>query len=241
MTRFLILVVTTMNMLVTGAFADTLTIGAGAGYKRMVGEIIQAYENKAGQKVDAIFGDMKEVMTQAKTSRNVAMVLGEQNFLKNPEFGFTSFSKLGRGILVLAFGKNVKLTKPEDLIATGITRVGVASPNKTIYGKAAHEFLETSGLYKQIEKKIVLMPTCPKIMASLTGGEIQAGFVNLTEAIYLQDKIGGYVVVDESKYEPINLVFGVFKGFENHPETVQFLKFLESDPEVKNIIKKSGL
>ncbi len=101
--------------------------------------------------------------------------------------------------------------------------------------------MENSGLYKQIEKKIVLIPTCPKILASLTSGEIQAGFVNLTEAIYLKDKLGGYIVVDETKYKPINLVFGVIKGFENRPETVQFLNFLQSDPEVKNIINKSGL
>lgn len=241
MTRFLILLFTAMNILVTSAFADALTIGAGAGYKRMVGEIIQAYENKTGQKVDAIYGDMKEVMTQAKTGGNVALVLGEQNFLKNSELGFTSFCKLGRGILVLAFGKNVKLTKPEDLTTAEISKVAVANPNKTIYGKAAQEFLENSGLYKKIDKKIVLMPTCPKILEFLTSGEIQAGFVNLTEAIYLKDKLGGYIVVDEAKYKPINLVFGVIKGFENRSETMQFMNFLKNDPDIKNIINKSGL
>ncbi len=241
MTRFLILLFTAMNILVTSAFSDTLTIAAGAGYKLMVGEIIQAYENKTGQKVAAIYGDMKEVMTQARAGENVALVLGEHNFLKASDVRFTSFRKLGEGILALAFGKNVKLNKPEDLTGSKISKVGMANPNKTIYGKAAKEFLENSGLYKQIEKKIVLIPTCPKILASLVQGEIQAGFVNLTEAIYLKDRLGGYIVVDETKYKPINLVFGVIKGFENRPETVQFLKFIQSDPEVKNIINKSGL
>ncbi len=241
MTRFLVLLFATMNILATSAFADTLTIAAGAGYKRMVGEIIQAYENKTGQKVAVIYGDMKEVMTQARAGGNVALVLGEQNFLKASDVRFTSFPKLGKGILVIVYGKNVKLNKPEDLTESKISKVGIANPNKTIYGKAAKEFLENFGLYKQIEKKIVLIPTCPKILASLTDGEIQAGFVNLTEAIHLKDKIDGYLVVDETKYKPINLVFGVIRGFENRPETAQFLKFLQSNPEVKDIIKKSGL
>lgn len=241
MTRFLIFLFLAMNVLVTGAFADTLTVAAGAGYKRMVGEIIQAYENKTGQKVDAIYGDMKEIMTQARAGENVALVLGEHNFLKASDVQFTSFPKLGKGILALAFCKNVKLNKPEDLTGSKIFKVGIANPNKTIYGKSAKEFLENSGLYKQIEKKIMLIPTCPKILESLLGGEIQAGFVNLTEAIYLKDRLGGYIVVDQEKYKPINLVFGVIQGFENRPETVQFLRFLQSHPEVKDIIHRSGL
>ena len=241
MTRFLIFLFLAMNVLVTGAFADTLTVAAGAGYKRMVGEIIQAYENKTGQKVDAIYGDMKEIMTQARAGENVALVLGEHNFLKASDVRFTSFPKLGKGILALAFCKNVKLNKPEDLTGSKIFKVGIANPNKTIYGKAAKEFLENSGLYKQIEKKIMLIPTCPKILESLLGGEIQAGFVNLTEAIYLKDRLGGYIVVDQEKYKPINLVIGVIRGFESRPETTQFLNFLRDDPDVKDIIHRSGL
>ncbi|MGA8832890.1 MAG: substrate-binding domain-containing protein, partial [Desulfomonilaceae bacterium] len=71
--------------------------------------------------------------------------------------------------------------------------------------------------------------------------DVEAGFINLTDAIYVKDKIGGYVVLDKDKYEPINLVIGVIKGFENRPETSQFLNFLLKDPDAKTIITKSGL
>ena len=241
MPRFLILLVMTINILVSSAFGDTLTIAAGAGYRRMVGEIIHAYENRTGHKVVPIYGDMKQVMTQARTGETVALVLGEHDFLKASDISFASFCNLGKGILVIAFGKNVKLNKPGDLTQKEISRIAMANPDKTIYGKAANEFLQNSGLYKQLHTKLSLIPTCPKILESLLGGEIQAGFVNLTEAIYLKDRIGGYLIVDQKKYTPIKLVIGVIKGFENRPETIQFVNFLENDPDIKSIITESGL
>ncbi|MHB8203177.1 MAG: molybdate ABC transporter substrate-binding protein [Desulfomonilaceae bacterium] len=240
MARFLITLVMIVNLFVSTALAN-MTIAAGAGYKRMVGEIIQAYENKTGHKVDPIYGDMKQIMDQAKTTGVVALVLGEHDFLKASDIDFASFCKLGKGILVIAFGKKVKLYKPEDLADNEISKVAMADPNKTIYGSAAKEFLQNSGLYEQVDKKLVPIATCPKILSSVLGGEIQAGFVNLTEAIYLKDRLGGYIVVDQAKYKPINLVIGVLRGFESRPKTMRFLNFIQSDPEVKNIINKSGL
>ncbi|MGB6328857.1 MAG: molybdate ABC transporter substrate-binding protein, partial [Halarcobacter sp.] len=44
--------------------ASNLKVAAGAGYKKSLLEVIKEYE-KSGNKIDAFFGNMKQVTTQA--------------------------------------------------------------------------------------------------------------------------------------------------------------------------------
>lgn len=56
------------------AFAETLTLAAGAGCKRPLNEIIQAYEASGGAKIDRIYGNMGQIVMQAK-ARSAAGLL----------------------------------------------------------------------------------------------------------------------------------------------------------------------
>ncbi|MDR3604055.1 MAG: molybdate ABC transporter substrate-binding protein [Syntrophaceae bacterium] len=241
MARFLITVVIILNLFVSSALSDTLVIAAGAGYRRMLEEVIRVYENKTGAKVDQIFGHMGQVIMQAKASGVVSLILGEHDFLKASDIQFDSFHKVGNGFLVIAYGKDVKLDKPEDLTKGYISKIAIPDPKQAIYGKAAKDFLQNTGLNGKVEKKLLVVATVPQVSAYIISKDVEAGFINLTDAIYVKDKIGGYLVLDKDKYEPINLVIGVIKGFENRPETSQFLNFLLKDPDAKTIITKSGL
>ncbi|MGC8603332.1 MAG: molybdate ABC transporter substrate-binding protein [Desulfomonilaceae bacterium] len=241
MIRFLIAATLICNLSVSSVLANSLTIAAGIGYKHLLQEIVQVYQNKTGHKMDQVYGDMNQVMTQARSGDAVSLILGERDFLKASDIEFTSFHNVGKGILVVVYSNGVKLDKVGDLSNSNITKVAMADPKKTIYGKATKEFLQNTGLYKDIEQKLVLLTTCPKIVSAIVRKDIEAGFINLTEAIYLKDKIGGYIIADREKYKPVNLVIGVIQASGNRPETLQFIDFLQKDPEAENIFVKSGL
>ncbi|MCL5123615.1 MAG: molybdate ABC transporter substrate-binding protein [Deltaproteobacteria bacterium] len=241
MARFLITVVIILNFFVSGALADSLVIAAGAGYKRMLEEVIRVYENKTGAKVDQIFGHMGQVLIQAKASGIVSLILGEYDFLKASDVEFDSFHKIGHGILVIVYGKDVKLQKPEDLSGKDISKIAIPDPKQAIYGKAAKEFLQNAGLDQKVEKKLLIVSTVPQVSAYIISKDVEAGFVNLTDAIYVKDRIGGFIELDKDKYQPINLVVGVVKGFGNRPEVSRFLNFIQKDPDAKAIIAQSGL
>ncbi len=241
MARFLITVVIILNFFVSGALADSLIIAAGAGYKRMLEEVIRVYESKTGAKVDQVYGHMGQVIMQAKVSGVVSIIFGEHDFLKASDIQFDSFHKVGNGTLVIAFGKSVKLNKPEDLTKSYISKIAIPDPKQAIYGKAAKDFLKQSGLAGKIEEKLLVVATVPQVSAYIISKDVEAGFINLTDAIYVKDRIGGYLALDKDKYEPINLVIGVIKGFANKPETSKFVDFLLKDPDARTIIDKSGL
>jgi molybdate transport system substrate-binding protein len=224
------------------AFADTLIFAAGAGYKRPLSEIVQAYEAAGNPKIDQIYGNMGQVLMQAKGSGNVAFIVGEENFLKKAAGElFATYHPVGEGVLVIAYGKKIALTKPEDLLKPEITRVAIPDEKHAIYGKAGKEFLQHTHMLDKIEKKLFVVATVPQVSAYLISGEVEAGFINLTDALYIKDKIGGYLTPDKSTYKPIKLVVGVLKGYEDKADVKGFLNFLGTNPQVKEILKKSGL
>lgn len=223
------------------AFAEPLILAAGAGYKRPLSEIIQAYESSSGDKIDQIYGNMGQIMMQAKAGGKTAFVVGDEAFLKSSGIDFESFHQLGEGALVIAFGKKVKLDEPKDLLKPEVVKVAMPDEKHAIYGKAAKEFLNKTDLMKEIEKKLLVVATVPQVSAYLISGDVEAGFINLTDALYIKEKIGGYITPDRSTYSPIKLTLGVIKGYENESTTKRFLNFLNEDPKVKEIIKKAGM
>ncbi|MGC8659560.1 MAG: molybdate ABC transporter substrate-binding protein [Desulfomonilaceae bacterium] len=241
MPRFLIILVIIFNLCVSSAFCDPLVIAAGAGYKRMLEGIIQIYKDKTGTKVDQIYGHMGQVLMQAKASGVVSLVLGEHDFLENSDVDFDSFHKIGNGILVLAYRKGVNLQKPEDLCGKGISKIAVPDPKQAVYGKAAREFLNNTGLGKKLGEKLLVVSTVPQVSAYVISKDVDAGFVNLTDAIYIRDKIGGFIELDKNKYKPISIVIGVTKNGANHPGGLEFLDFVENSTAAKAVITKAGL
>ncbi len=221
--------------------AETLTLGAGGGYKRMLEGALKLYEQKTGQKVNQVYGHMGQVMMQAKSSGTMGIIVGELSFLKLSGLEFAEFREIGQGVLVLAYGKGVKLESPEDLYRPEIQKIAMPDPKQAIYGKAALEFLQNSGNYGKLQTKIITVATIPQVSSYLISKDAEAGFINITDAIYIKEKIGGWVAVDKTKYSPVHLVIGVLKGFESKPEVKKFLDFMTTDREVREILEKAGI
>ena len=56
---------------------DTLLIASGAGYKPIVDALADAYAKKSGATVERIYGNMGQIIGQAKTSGKVDLLIGE--------------------------------------------------------------------------------------------------------------------------------------------------------------------
>lgn len=235
------LCVVTLCFLASVRAAESVTMGAGAGYKRMLEDIIRNYEQQTGRKIDSVYGHMGQVIMQARTSGSIGFIVGELSFLKSSGLEFSSFTELGTGVLVLAYARNVTMASADDLNRAEIQKIAIPDPEQAIYGKAALEFLQNAGLYEKIQRKVVTVATVPQVSSYLISGDAEAGFINITDAIYIKPQIGGWIPVDQSRYRPIRLAIGIIKGFENKPEIRQFLDFLTTDGDTRAILKNSGI
>ena len=217
--------------------ASELKIGAGAGYKKPLMEIIKEYE-KEGGKVEAMFGHLKQITTQA-TQTDIALILGDKKFLSNTkELNFKDYLALGEGELVVVFTKNKSLSSVNDLTNDYIKKVTIPDPSNAIYGIAGTEFLKNSKLEDLIKDKLLVVSTVPQAMTYILTNEADAGFVNLSEALANKDNIGGFIKVDKKLYTPIEIVVGKLDSCDKECE--KFLEFLTTKTS-KDIFLKYGL
>ncbi len=221
--------------------AVTLTLAGGAGYKRPVTELSTNFEKVYNIKTEQFFGNMAQVLNQTKQSGDVALVIGDLSFLKrNKQVTFNHFATLGEGKLVLAYAKNKTLNDAKALLDDRFARIALPDTKKAIYGKAAVEFMASSGLSEGLQNKLLMVSSVPQVSGYLISGEVDAGFLNYTDVLAIKDKIGGFIMLDKRLYQPILISAGIVNGHENDPEVKSFEQFLVST-KARNIIAKHGL
>jgi len=220
----------------SASFAEDLVIGAGAGYRRPMAEAVAAYEAQSGKSVGEVYGNMGQVLGQARESGKMAMVCGDKAVLAKAEgLAFERFLPMGTGKLVVAFRKGVSLADPAKLAGDNITKVGIPDEKSAIYGKAGRQYLDHAGLAAKVDPKLVAVATVPQVTAYLTTGDVDAGFINITDAIGAKDDLGGWVEVDPSLYQPIDITCGVLDA-----SAEGFAAFLATPP-AQEILHHYGL
>ncbi|PTV97389.1 molybdate transport system substrate-binding protein [Rhodobacter aestuarii] len=225
-----------LTVCATSAWAEGLTVASGAGYRRPMAQVFAAYEAQGGESIGQVYGNMGQVLGQARESGQIAMVCGDRKVLAKAEgLTFTRFVPLGAGKLVVAYAKGQSLRAAEDIAQASVTRIGIPDAKAAIYGKAGREYLAASGLGDQVGAKLISVQTVPQVTAYLTTGEVEAGFLNITDAIGAGAAIGGYVPVDPALYSPIEIACGLLSD-----EAAGFAAFLET-PTAKAIMAANGL
>ena len=213
----------------TASQADgNLTVVSGAGYKKPVMKLVELYRANGGQDVDASFGNMQQIIAQTQASSAVALMFGDEKYLQKLPF-LSGFQTLGVGKLVVAWPKGkAAIAADADLSAPAIKRIALPDAEKAIYGLAASEWMKSRNLAESLQGKLITAATVPQVTSYLVAGEVDAGFINVTDAIGVADKIGGYRLLEDG-YTPIRIVVGTVKGHENDPGLREFLEFLRSE------------
>ena len=220
--------------------AESLTVASAKGYKKPMTKLFEQFESRSGITVTPIFGNMRQVISQTELSGKVSVVVGDRAFLERSSLNLASVTPLGNGRLVLAYPKGSELTAIAQIADAKVRRIATPDPKKAIYGKAASQYLDNSGLAAQVGEKLMTVGTVPQVSAYLITGEIDAGFINLTDALGIKDKIGGYIVADPKLYAPINIVCGVVSGREGDKGAQAFTAFLAT-PEARALLESYGL
>jgi molybdate transport system substrate-binding protein len=235
-----LLVAQCLPQLAVSAAAEKLTVAAGAGYKKMVTELSKAFAGAQGIEVDQIYGNMGQTIAQAKNSGLVDCVIGDKRFLESSGLEIAAMHEVGRGRLVAAFAKGVELKDPLDIVREDITRVSHPDPKKGIYGRAADEFLHNAGIYEEVEDKLLVVATVPQVSSYVLSKEVDVGFINLTDALGIEDRIGGTLPVDRKYYSPIVIVAGALASAPNSRALEAFAGFLATE-EATKIVARHGL
>ncbi|MDO5624459.1 MAG: molybdate ABC transporter substrate-binding protein [Pseudomonadota bacterium] len=218
---------------------DTLMLAAGAGYRKPVLALAERFTADTGIRVEASFGNMAQVRAQVAQNPAVALVAGDQAFLA-PMKLFDTFSPLGEGRLSLVAARGVPLASLPDLTDARFKRIALPDAERAVYGKAATTCLARLGLAEALQTRLLHVATVPQVGAYVAAGEVDAGFVNRTEALALAGRAGDVVDAPASCHDPIAIVLATVQGRAETPATRAFIDFVAT-PEARALLAQHGL
>jgi molybdate transport system substrate-binding protein len=122
----------------------------------------------------------------------------------------------------------------EDLKKPQVLHLAIANPDHAPYGVAARKALETQGLWREIQPKIVYGENVRQAMQFAESGNADAVITSWTLLI------GRGILLPAEWHDPIRQAGGVVKGSSQAAVARQFLKFLTS-MEGQKILQSGGL
>ncbi|WP_298051007.1 molybdate ABC transporter substrate-binding protein [uncultured Paenalcaligenes sp.] len=227
------------TLFLSPAFAADITVATAAGYRKPLNEVYGAFTEKTGINVESAFGNMKQIEAQAKQNPDIQLLVGDWFFIK-PMGLAEDHQLIGQGKLVLVSPKTAPITDIQGLSDEKIQKIAIADRKNAIYGKAAIECFTHYQLTDQLDAKLIEVTTLPQVSTYVTTGEVDAGFVNLSEAMAHADAFATPVEMPQACYRPIELSAVPLTGRSDTTEAKALLEFMKTDI-ARDILKQHGL
>lgn len=215
--------------------ADQLIIAAGGGYKKPVSAVIENLK-KEGMDVAGSFANLGQLVIQSRENK-ISFIMGDEAFLKKSDLNITKFERVGRGTLVLVTPKNIKIQGVSEI--EKFDKIAMPDPKKAIYGIRTNDFLQNAKM-DGVKDKILAVAGVPQVVAYVINGEVQAGFINSTEAVAKKDEFGSIIYIDESLYSPAFIDIAMLSACSDEALCEKVMKEFKSDRS-KEIFSKFGL
>tara|TARA_R110000787_G_scaffold123580_9_gene234655 strand:- start:1926 stop:2702 length:777 start_codon:yes stop_codon:yes gene_type:complete len=146
-----------------------------------------------------------------------------------------------RGRLVLwSRHEDVSKLQLADLRAPRFSRIAIANPRHAPYGQAARQAMKQSGVWSELEDRLVFGENIAQATQFVRSGNAQVGITALSLAVHPElASEGGYALVPESMHQSLEQVWVVMKASSQPSVADQFARFLQT-PAAQTLLEKSG-
>ena len=225
------------------AAPSKLIVAAAADLQFAFTEIGALFEQETGQEVTFVFGSTGQLAQQIENgapfdlfaAANISFVddLAQKNLVL-PD----SLALYARGRIVLAANKasGAQALALEDLLSDKITHIAIANPEHAPYGLAAKEALQSAGLWKGVQPKLVYGENVRQTLQFIQTGDAEAGIVALSVANVPEIS---WSLIDASLHNPLDQALAVVAGSPRADLARQFAAFLNG-PSGRPIMRKYG-
>ncbi len=231
------------------AWAQEITVAAGADMSAVMPEIVAAYSKKTGHRTKLSFGASGNLTNQIRNGApfDVFFSADEGYPQQLIDEGLASGSTLYRyaiGRLVLW----VPNESPLDLSKLGINalldpsvkKISIANPTTAPYGRAAAGAMRHFGIYEQVSGKLVIGENISQAAQFVESGNAQAGLIALSHALAPGMKSKGrYWTVPLDSYPTLNQAGVVLSKSKQAGEARDFLDFVRG-PEATSLLASYG-
>jgi molybdate transport system substrate-binding protein len=113
----------------------------------------------------------------------------------------------------------------EDLAHPRVASIAIAQPEHAPYGKAAREALESAGIWKAVEPKLVYGENVRQVMQYAETGNADVAIIALSLSVTSKGK---WTLVAEQLHKPLDQALAVIKSGRSEGEAIRFAGFVNS-------------
>lgn len=132
-----------------------------------------------------------------------------------------------RLVLITNTTQNSQIVKIEDLTAPEVKRIALGNPASVPAGRYAKEALMFYQLYDALQSKLVLGENVRQVLDYVVRGEVEAGFVYLTDAL-TSNQVEVALILPDNTHTPIIFPGAIITSSQHIDLANAFLAFLQS-------------
>ncbi|MBA2864307.1 molybdate ABC transporter substrate-binding protein [Methanococcus maripaludis] len=214
----------------------TITVSAASSLTDAMNDIAAAFEkDNPNVKVElnyAASGALRQqieggapVDVFASASQKHVDLLQGQNLIENASR--VTFAKNSL-VLIVQAGNPLGIASADDLTNENVVKVSIGNPETAPVGRYAKESLETMGLWGNLEGKTVYGENVRQVLTYLETGDVDAGFVYMTDAKIAKDNTIEVITTIPTVTE-ISYPVCVLKASEHKDEAQMFVNYLTGE------------
>ena len=219
----------------------TLTVAAAADLQFAFTDLGESFQKETGAKVTFIFGSSGTLAQQIENGAPVDLFASADEeyvrqlaakgvVLPDTEQPYA----VGRIALVGSRSSGPRVTTLQDLVQPAVKHIAIANPQHAPYGAAAKQALQSTGLWEQLQPKVVYGENVRQALQFVQTGNAEAGIVALSIAEVPEVS---YTILDESLYQPLRQLLVVVRGAKEEDLARQFAAFVDG-PEGRPVMRR---
>lgn len=224
--------------------AAEITVSAAISLRAALTDIGREFEKSQGHKVVFNFGASGALLQQIARGAPVDVFAAadtdtmdradQQNLIaRDTRRNFVS----NRLVVAVPAASAMGLSRLEDLARGDITQIAVGNPESVPVGRYTKAVLEGAKLWDVLRPKLVYAQDVRQCLDYIARGEVNAGFVYVTDAAIGGAKVKAAFEVPTAR--PIVYPIAVVKGNGQDSAARRFVEFVRSDT-ARNILTKYG-
>ncbi len=221
---------------------NKLSAAVVAGFIQPFGDMAAEFESKTGIKIEVTFSSAGKIYSQVINGAPYAIVLlDEERAERLFKEGYAESP------FVYAKGEVVLWTAKKELCGAAdwrdvinrkdVKKIAIANPEIAVYGMSAKKALQSSGLWKSVEPRLIQSPDLAQVFQYATTESVDAGFCNLFQAYSEKGKAGCFYRMPEAL--PVIHSACLMKNSAGREAALKFAAYLVS-PEAETIKNKYG-
>lgn len=224
---------------------DALTIAAAADLRYALDDIVDHYRAQhSGTHIDVIYGSSGKMTTQILNGApfdiffSADIAFPERLYERGFAVTEPRIYAIGR-IVLWSKRHDASAMTLADLSQPDIRRIAIAQPIHAPYGLRAQEALQASGLWDDIESKLVFGENIAHTAQMVESQAADVGIIALSLALFPALAQHGYYLIDDALHSPLTQGYVVTRHGKDNARAHDFAQFMQG-AEARRIMQAYG-